>query len=391
WASLSQGEVTIGVSGVNGIYHAKDASGNRLLERQLNEDVAVFTEVAKQLDTFATPGREFRFAYDKDDDPKTVRNVRRDLVRGIELLQERGCTCKIVQWEGDKGLDDLIVNQGAIAYAKAQSRAVSADAELRHYYRYQYQVLAHQVRDDYPHAPQQVVDAEVYLRAIAKGDLKDGDRWIRESDWARTLSTPEQVEAYMNQMRTHAHHIRQQYQAQHSEQQPTEGIVNTGDNKLIQEAQSALGRSHSQEEAEKVHSPATQEQASRLKLRPHSARGGTMSEQDALNQQSVEPFKWIAKHIGEPNLADNSYTWEAQGYRFWLKGDHLKVTRKGSERVLEVKEGVVEGTVTQKEFEVFKAIILKQSEHLSRKKLAQQQPQLQQQRMRSIRGRNLKR
>jgi hypothetical protein len=102
WASLSQGVVTIGVSGVNGLYRSNDSFGNRLSKRLLNEDVAVFTEAAKQLETFITPGREFRFAYDKDDNPNTVRNVRRDMVRGIELLQERGCTCKIVAWESDR-------------------------------------------------------------------------------------------------------------------------------------------------------------------------------------------------------------------------------------------------------------------------------------------------
>ncbi|HEY9825253.1 MAG TPA: DUF3854 domain-containing protein, partial [Stenomitos sp.] len=184
-ASLSQGEVTIGVSGVNGIYRSNDSFGNRLPERQLNEDVAVFTTAAQQLETFATPGREFRFAYDKDNNPNTVRNVWRDLVRGVELLQAKGCTCKVVQWEGDKGLDDLIMNQGALAYTKAQARAVPAENEVRQYYRYQYQVIANQVRMSDPLISNERLDCEVYLRASEKGDIKDAVRFVSQSDEAR--------------------------------------------------------------------------------------------------------------------------------------------------------------------------------------------------------------
>jgi hypothetical protein len=86
------------------LYLANDQEKNRLPQRQLDEAIAVF----------ATPGREFKFAFDQDIKVSTVMNVRREMVRGIELLEARGCACKVVKWDGslNKGLDDLIVNQG---------------------------------------------------------------------------------------------------------------------------------------------------------------------------------------------------------------------------------------------------------------------------------------
>jgi conjugative relaxase-like TrwC/TraI family protein len=127
-SSLSQGFVTIGLSGVNHIYRSNE-NGNKLHRRQLNSEVAVF----------ATPGREFRFAFDADTKATTICNVRRDLVRGIELLEASGAICKVVKWnpsEG-KGLDDLIVNKGANAYSLAQQNAIASDRDKRIHYRTQ--------------------------------------------------------------------------------------------------------------------------------------------------------------------------------------------------------------------------------------------------------------
>jgi conjugative relaxase-like TrwC/TraI family protein len=203
-ASLSQGEVTIGCAGVNALYRARDEDKQKLPERLLNDEVAIF----------ATPGRSFTFAFDRDAKTSTVFNVRRELVRGVELLENQGCECKIAKWKPEqKGLDDLIVNQGAQAYAKAIATTQPTDQEKRTYYRTEYNAIARQVRANDPEATPEQLDAEVYLRAITKSDPKDGERFISQSDHARSLNTPEQVAAYIEQVKANAPLYRQQQRA----------------------------------------------------------------------------------------------------------------------------------------------------------------------------------
>ena len=178
-SSLSQGEVTIGLTGTNHIYRANDSEGNKLPQRLLNEQIAVF----------AQSGREFRFAYDQDTKATTVRNVRRDMVRGIELLEARGCACKVVQWnpEDGKGLDDLIANQGAQAYSSAQRNAIASDRDKRTHYRTEYNTIARKVASELDNVSAERLDLEVYIRALQKGEVSDGTRFVGESDTARSL------------------------------------------------------------------------------------------------------------------------------------------------------------------------------------------------------------
>lgn len=178
-ASLSQGEVTIGLTGTNHIYRARDEAGNLLPQRQLNQEISVFTQ----------PGREFRFAYDQDNKPNTVRNVRRDMVRGIELLEARGCTCKVIKWnrEAGKGLDDLITNQGPKAYSIVQQNALAADREKHTHYRTEYNIIARQVGRELGDICPERLDLEVYIRAVQKGEDADGARFVGESDLVRSL------------------------------------------------------------------------------------------------------------------------------------------------------------------------------------------------------------
>ena len=178
-SSLSQGEVTIGLTGVNHIYRSKDDLGNKLPQRQLNEEVAVF----------AQPNREFRFAYDQDTKPTTICNVRRDMVRGIELLEAQGSTVKVVKWnsEDGKGLDDLIANQGPLAYSSAQRKAIPSELDKRTHYRTEYNKLAKKVNQEMGSISVERLDLEVYIRASLKGELADGARVVGESDEVRFL------------------------------------------------------------------------------------------------------------------------------------------------------------------------------------------------------------
>ena len=139
---------------------------------------------------FVSPEREFRLAYDQDTKVKTIVNVRRDLVRGIELLEAKGCKVKVVKWnpEDGKGLDDLISQTGAAAYAEAHRNAVSSDKDKKIHYRTEYNKLALQVRKELGNQiSDERLDLEVYIRAVLKGEKADGTRVVGESDFSRLL------------------------------------------------------------------------------------------------------------------------------------------------------------------------------------------------------------
>jgi conjugative relaxase-like TrwC/TraI family protein len=205
-AATSQGDVQIGSSGVNGFYRARDTQGNRLPERVLNEELAVF----------AVPGRVFRFTFDQDTKASTVQNVRRDMVRTIELLEARGCVCLVAKWNPDqgKGLDDLIANQGPQAYARAIANAQPAEREKQIHYRTEFNAIARQIRKNQPDITHEALDVEVYLRAVTKGEPKDGDRFISQSDYAQTLKDSALVAAYVESIKSIAPHYHQRLREQ---------------------------------------------------------------------------------------------------------------------------------------------------------------------------------
>jgi conjugative relaxase-like TrwC/TraI family protein len=203
-ALVSQGRVVISGQGVNAGYRANDQNDNPLPERVLHPQLAVF----------AVPGRQIRYAFDADQSVSSILNVRQSLVREGELLQERGCDIYVIKWEAvqGKGVDDLIKNCGPIAFENADRNARPFEVEARIYYRTEFNKLAKQVRANYPLAMPEFLDAEVYLRTIAKAEAKDGDRFIRQGDQARALKDTTQVQAYIDHIKTHAPQIRQQYQ-----------------------------------------------------------------------------------------------------------------------------------------------------------------------------------
>lgn len=191
-SSLSQGEVTIGLMGVNHIYRSTDKDKNKLLKRELNPEVAIF----------ATEGREFRMAYDQDTKVKSIVNVRRDMVRGIELLEERSCQVKVLKWDSarGKGLDDLIANNGAAAYANVHKNAISSSLDKLTHYRTEYNKLAKQVhRELGDDISVERLDLEIYIRSVLKGEKADGARVIGESDRSRFLKkkNPRFKDAYL--------------------------------------------------------------------------------------------------------------------------------------------------------------------------------------------------
>jgi conjugative relaxase-like TrwC/TraI family protein len=188
WSSLSQGHLTVGLPGVNALYRAKDEFGNRLPQREL-------TEYGKAL---AKPGRQITFAFDQDTKLRAIFNVRRDLVRTVELLQAEGVVCKLAPWEAKlgKGLDDVITNVGPRAYNVAIAHAISPEAEVKRHYRGQYNSICKRVVARLGDVPKERLDLEVYSHCLNNAELNDAYRFISESDHMRA-ATPDEKRRYL--------------------------------------------------------------------------------------------------------------------------------------------------------------------------------------------------
>lgn len=101
---LSLGYVAIALYGVNGGY----------LKCKLTGDRSLIPDVGR----FAVAGRNITLAFDQDSDSKTQARVNVALWRFGGLLQAAGAAVAIARWDGaqGKGVDDLIVQQGAAAF-----------------------------------------------------------------------------------------------------------------------------------------------------------------------------------------------------------------------------------------------------------------------------------
>ncbi|TVP62419.1 MAG: DUF3854 domain-containing protein, partial [Nodularia sp. (in: Bacteria)] len=112
---LSQGHVTIGLPGIYAGYRSQDEFGERVKARLMDE-----------LAVFATPGREMTFCFDYETRPETQRNIDIAISRTGGLLEEQGAKVNVVTLPGtDKGVDDLIVAQGALAYEQVYYEALT--------------------------------------------------------------------------------------------------------------------------------------------------------------------------------------------------------------------------------------------------------------------------
>lgn len=73
-------------------------------------------------------GRDIRIAFDSDTKPSAVKAVKQALFKHLKPLSKLAKSVKVVTWDSKtKGLDDLIANCGAGAYASAIATAKSAD------------------------------------------------------------------------------------------------------------------------------------------------------------------------------------------------------------------------------------------------------------------------
>jgi conjugative relaxase-like TrwC/TraI family protein len=165
----SQGHVVIGLPGVNAGYRAKDDQDNKLPERILNPDLAVF----------AVPGRKISFLYDQDTQPSTVANVRRDLVRTGTLLEAKGCSVSFCKWNSlYKGADDLIVGAEPELLEFAIEAARPLAIAVTEHYKHQYEKLYEFVMRRDGELPRKVMDLEIFIEAYNRGITEDAYKTI---------------------------------------------------------------------------------------------------------------------------------------------------------------------------------------------------------------------
>ncbi|MBD1848333.1 DUF3854 domain-containing protein [Cyanobacteria bacterium FACHB-63] len=108
-SGLSQGFITIALTGVYGGYKTSDGL------RVLTPDVVRFCQ----------PGRAHYVAFDQDEKPKTKEMVGRALERFGSLLEATKGSVSVMTWKDEKGIDDLIVAKGVKALEAAYSEALS--------------------------------------------------------------------------------------------------------------------------------------------------------------------------------------------------------------------------------------------------------------------------
>ena len=102
--------------------------------RQPKDEFGRKTGLAKlipQLQVFATPGRKVYFAFDKDTKASTIANVNKAIAKTGKLFVKAGVNVRVIRWkESAKGVDDLIVQNGAEAFHQAYDKALSIETWL---------------------------------------------------------------------------------------------------------------------------------------------------------------------------------------------------------------------------------------------------------------------
>jgi hypothetical protein len=111
---LSLGYVAIALYGVNGGYRSKDDFG-----------YPIKPHLVPEIECFAA-GRSLLLAFDQDVKPSTRHTVALAIRRFSHLLMQAGGGVSIAQWQPKqgKGVDDLIVTQGAAAWHQVYANAL---------------------------------------------------------------------------------------------------------------------------------------------------------------------------------------------------------------------------------------------------------------------------
>lgn len=119
-ALLSAGYVAVGLPGINNGYRTpKDETGKRIGKSYL---ISQLQELVKQQ-------REVYFVFDQDTKPNTIKAVNTAIKKTGYLLEQFGCTVKVVNWKSSlgKGVDDLIANHSQSAFECAYQNALTLE------------------------------------------------------------------------------------------------------------------------------------------------------------------------------------------------------------------------------------------------------------------------
>ena len=119
-ALLTAGYAAIALPGVNSGYRVpRDERGNRIGKSRL----------IPQLMKLANQKREIYLAFDQDSKPSAVKAVNAAIAKMGYLLNQAGCSVKVIAWNRElgKGVDDLIAGSGSQLFDRAYQRALPLD------------------------------------------------------------------------------------------------------------------------------------------------------------------------------------------------------------------------------------------------------------------------
>jgi conjugative relaxase-like TrwC/TraI family protein len=209
-ADISQGYACIALPSVTGGYRSNDENGDRLPQRVLHDELAVF----------AVPGRPIKMTFDQDKKRETIENVRRELVRTGELLQGTGCDVKVVKWKGEKGCDDFIVQNGAQDWTKRLDLATPLQWTAQQHYASEYRKMSVWVQKQNGKAPDQR-KLDVALAIVCQRDSQDAAKLLVHSPAIKNASADE-AKAYLTEVCREAVKVKEKIEAPKvEEQKPT--------------------------------------------------------------------------------------------------------------------------------------------------------------------------
>ncbi len=116
---LSHGYPAIALPGIYGGYSTVTSAIGQTTDRAL----------IPELECIATPGRSLHICFDNDTKPTARQNVHTATRNLGQLLEKRGVTVSVMEWTGDsKGIDDLVVSEGAEALHRTYNAALPLQA-----------------------------------------------------------------------------------------------------------------------------------------------------------------------------------------------------------------------------------------------------------------------
>jgi len=120
-ALLSQGYAALALSGITSGYRVMKDFQGKVTRRQLIADFLPFTESSST----------FYICFDYETKPKTIQAVNNAIAQLGKLLEEKGCSVKVIRLTGlEKGVDEFIVAQGAAAFELVYQASADLETDI---------------------------------------------------------------------------------------------------------------------------------------------------------------------------------------------------------------------------------------------------------------------